>query len=198
MILEATLIGYLGIDPDDEDAVNVAVSYADRLLSWVENQTGRHFREPKEFVERISGDDTPAMWIREMPVDDGESDPAPMLSVDRREQREWVEVDDLEYDLIDFLPVGPHLIEHETRWKAGRRNYRVTYTAGYQPGELPGDIEQLVLEMTAHQYRERGKEGLRSETIGGYSYSRADGGGEEEFRDRWNRTLEVWRHRVFA
>jgi hypothetical protein len=199
MIPEDKVVAYLGIDPDDLDAVQVAVDYVDRLLTWVENQTGRHFREPKLHTERLSGDDTTALWIREMPVFlDGDYEEEPDLLVEKKEQQVWSEVEGADYDLIDFRPIGPHLLEHATRWKKGRRNYRITYMAGYESGELPGDIEQLVLEMAGHKYRERGKEGLRSETIGGYSYSRADGGGEAQHWDGWNRIIQAWRHTVFA
>lgn len=196
MIPEDVLVAYLGIDPDDTDAVALAVDFADRMLAWVENQTQRYFREPKEFVERLSGDGTTALWIREMPVMDGESVPEPVLSVEVRKGGMWDLVSEDDYDLIDYLPVGPHLLEHVTRWPIGRRNIRVIYESGYD--RLPGDIEQLILEVTGHTYRERGKEGLRSESIGGYSYTRADAGGEDEFRDRWKSTIEIWRHTVFA
>lgn len=48
---------------------------------------------------------------------------------------------------------------------SGRRNVRVTYTAGYSV--TPPEIEQAVLELAALRYRERDRIGHSSKSIGG-------------------------------
>jgi hypothetical protein len=202
MIPDERILEYLrtksGKPEDDTPEAEVALATADRVLTWIEVTTDRHFREPKEFVLRLNGEGIGGLWLPELPIDDGESIPELLLEIELLENGTWSIVPEDDYELVTTGVTGPYLVEHKDEWPMGRRNIRVTFTAGYEFGELPGDIEQLVLEMVAHRYRERGNEGLRSETIGGYSYSRADMGGTEEFREDWKTTLARWRHGVFA
>ncbi|REK40877.1 MAG: hypothetical protein DWQ20_00685 [Actinobacteria bacterium] len=63
------------------------------------------------------------------------------------------------------------------RWPRGIRNVKATYVGGYaNQAAVPGDLEQLAIEMTVAVYNERGKDrSLSSESVGGYAYALASG-----------------------
>jgi hypothetical protein len=56
--------------------------------------------------------------------------------------------------------------------------YHVTYVRGYAEGEEPDDIRRFVVAWVSRQWSMRGKDGIASETIGGYSYTLAKDQGE--------------------
>ncbi|MFW6012481.1 MAG: hypothetical protein ACOC92_02095 [bacterium] len=153
----------------------------ERVLDWIEGETGRHFREPEEFVERFDGGGE-RIWLRELPLE------SPALKVERRKDGEWDIVSDGDYERIG------HELWHDEEWPGGKNDLRVTYTAGYAVGSLPGDIEELALEMLASWWRDRGRENLRSETIGGYSYTRwGPTMAADQLPGGWRETLHRWR-----
>jgi hypothetical protein len=147
----------IGVTTDDHDAVLTAVEAA--VVAFVEGHTGRWFGAPAEFVGRFSGG-VGVLWLAETPA----ADPAPV--VETNDTGGWVAVDGDDYE-VD----GAALHHTGTGWPRGVRNIRVTYTAGYAPGEEPADIRGAVLDLVALRYRRLGKEGLSGESIGGYSYS---------------------------
>ena len=197
MIPEYVVLDYLKIEAGDPVAP-VVIETADRVLTWLETETGRHFREVREWRLRYDGG-AETLWLPELPVMDGESEPAPMVTVAQKVGGVWEEIPSTDYELLEAVNVvGPYPLAHESVWPGGRRGLLVTLTAGYEPGALPGDVVQVVLELTAHRHKERGSEGLRSETIGGYSYTRADLSEEDGVRHHWDRVLSRWRHAVFA
>jgi hypothetical protein len=77
--------------------------------------------------------------------------------------------------------------------------YAVTYWRGYAAGDEPGDIRQLVLDLLAVKWgiRQSGGEGLRSETIGGYSWTRFGDTDMDAVTGGWA-TVHAWRRPVFA
>ena len=54
----------------------------------------------------------------------------------------------------------------------GVRNYRFTYTAGY--ATIPTDLEQACLDICAYIYNVRKNTGMKSESLGEYSYTKDD------------------------
>lgn len=194
MIEEDVLVAALELE---ESEVAEASRIADAVLTWVEGQTERHFREVQPFVGRFSGG-AQDIWLPEKPTQ-VEGVPADLVVVESYDAGAWTAADADDYELIIHpRPYGAAVLQHATTgWPAGRRNIRVTYSAGYAVGELPSDIEQLVIEMTAQRWLDRGKENLRSETIGGYSYTRADGG-LGELRKDWMDVITLWKHWAIA
>ena len=72
-------------------------------------------------------------------------------------------------------------------WRAGPQNYTVSYTAGY--ATMPDDLVQLCCEMVDWIMAAAGKDpALQSESIGGYSYSRAT--------QLFEKYAETWRNRA--
>lgn len=203
MLPDGLLEDWLGLT----DAADIALAEgaADRALAWISTQTGRYFGEPMEFVLRFSGgrvtDYRKTFWLPEIPLTEiVESDEVDMLLVEEKNSAEaWVTIEDTEYELIrgPFLYEMP-ILEHDDYWPAGRKNIRVTYTAGYEVGSLPLDIQQMVLDAVGEWWRARGNQGLKSESIDGYSYENwAQSDGRRFLADGMS-TLSKWKHPVMG
>lgn len=69
------------------------------------------------------------------------------------------------------------LVRKSGVWTRGYE-YQVTYAAGYGDGQEPADVRQAVMSIVGVLYRGRGKDGLKTETVGGtassYSYGKTD------------------------
>lgn len=65
------------------------------------------------------------------------------------------------------------------RFPRGIRNVKATYVGGYaNQAAVPGDLEQLAIELAADVWRAKGRDtNLTSESIGGYSYTLTAPGG---------------------
>jgi hypothetical protein len=61
-------------------------------------------------------------------------------------------------------------IRQDSWWEKFPGTNEVTYTCGYP--KIPADIQQAVTKIVVLIYRELGKEGVTSERIGSYAYSR--------------------------
>lgn len=73
----------------------------------------------------------------------------------------------------NFTVVGSQLINYD-RWYNGYQNVEVTYTTN---AEVPAAIKQAVMMLISAQYfnlKSMGGDGLKSESIGGYSYTKQD------------------------
>lgn len=202
MISEETLTEWFGLT---EAQVPIVQDAVERALVWVETQFGRHFHTARELTYRFSGGPTcgphkKSLFLPEIPLEDeAESETVYMITVEEKNAAdEWETVDPTDYELIipNALYEMPELV-HDSYWTAGYKNIRVTLTAGYVSGSLPGDIEQLVLDLVGTWWRDRGHENLRSETIDGYSYTRWTPTADS-IPATWGDTLTRWKHPVLA
>jgi hypothetical protein len=114
-------------------------------VAYVERYTGRYFGAVAEIVETLDGSGADVLWLRETPA------ATPAILVESRASDTWetVDLDDHPYETDGrqlYLSGG---------WTYGRRNVRVTYTAGYAAGEEPADIRQVVMELVAKMYQFR-------------------------------------------
>lgn len=184
------LVGATEADLDTLEAMERAA------VSLVEIQTGRYFGLPETVTEYVRGHGGRQLWLRDVPVGDA-YDGAPEVTVIERA---------LPGDTgttLDESSVAVRVVGHEARliradtvWLLGYE-YEVGYLRGYWPGEEPTDVRQLVLDLVALRWQMRGDESLRSETIGGYSYTRTTAtdvtalpGGAD--------VIAAWRRPVFA
>ena len=195
MIDLTTLKEWLGIPATDTAHDALLTDLEAQAVEWVERQTGRYFGPPAETTEVIRGTGARRLWLAEPPV-----------SV--------AEVTEVVYPggtetVID--PAGVNGYEVRVAGNEGwlvRRGgvwwpcyeYRVRYTRGYPTGQEPADIRQLVLDLVALRWSLRGKDGLQSESIGGYSYTRsafhiADDGDLKSIPGAL-RTIQAWRRNV--
>jgi hypothetical protein len=191
MIPLARLLAWLQLSADDLDETETQAleDALERALAWVSGETRRYFGPVAEFVERRTGSGR-TLWLDEIPLLDAEADPPRVLTVERRVDEVWTAYDPAadEYELLG------HLLYRSEGWPCQEYGLRVTMWAGYEAGEIPGDVEQLVLELVATWWRDRGNENLRSETIGGYSYTRwGPTMTGDEMPSQWAATLQRWR-----
>lgn len=210
MIEDAEIAVAFGVEEADvTDAMREAV---DRELDWVETETDRHFREPTEFVKEFAGG-VETIWLDETPILN-ESDEGVTVEEWDSGTESWEDTDDVaasEYDVREARkPYMRSRLVHNTRWpspgtyKTSRsENIRVTWTAGYEVGELPGDIEALVLFRAKMAFGTSGaitSAGLKKEFIDGYSYERfgTNDGGVTGMTDEHRATIARWTHEVMA
>lgn len=169
MIQLSELVAWLG-NPSDPEAPGLLVGLEERAVATIERETARHFGPVATHVETLVGDGTRKLRLRERPTE--------ITSVEERQRPgdAWTEVTDTADDGWELstpprLPTPSSLLrKNGIPWRRGYE-YRVTYEFGYAEGEEPSDIRQAVMDIVAVKYQERGREGVRGETIGDYSYS---------------------------
>lgn len=186
------LLSALQLDEFDAAAFELMESQ----LAWVMMRTGRYFGEVKQFTQRFVGGEQ-VIWLPEEPVVAVETP----LAVAQGYGETWTDVDSADYEVDGRMIVHLSSIWTSPSMGTPRRNVRVTYYAGYEIGGLPGDIEQLILDLTARNWLDRGKENLKSEKIGdSYAYTLADRGsnGSGGLTRQQEDTISLWRTPVFA
>lgn len=175
MIKLAELRRMLGGDdvvPVTENATLVALEKA--AVEFIQTQTRRYFGPVKDFKEVIAGTGVGHIWLRAVPVDQPDFDyNSAIVSVDERQfvNDTPIAVEDFEVRSLDG---EVQLIRHAGGVWTDGRDYTVTYRMGYEPGTEPADIRQLVKDLVAYRWESMGREGLKSETLGGYSYTAFD------------------------
>lgn len=140
---------------------NEIVSDADEVLSdlitsssaWVERQIGRTF-ETRTVTETRNGDGTGRMLL-----DEGPAVSVTSVTVDGETVPERAAVDGEGWVYSDG---GVTLVGYE--FTRGVQNVVIVYEAG---ATVPADLEQAVIEHVALRYRDRGREGLGSASMGG-------------------------------
>lgn len=65
---------------------------------------------------------------------------------------------------------GPGQVFYTFGFVRGVRNYRFTYTAGY--ATIPNDLEEACLQLSAYIYNDKKNKGMKSESLGEYSYTK--------------------------
>jgi hypothetical protein len=168
------LKAWLGVTGTDSDALLTALEA--RAVDFVQRETGRYFGIETERVELIRGDGSDTLGLRERPELESESVAGGITLVESRAltAESWTAIADTEWEL--HLPMddtgilGGALYRMGDVWRRDTR-YRVTYDFGYVVGAEPGEIRQAVIDIVELKYLERGRFGLRGETLGDYSYT---------------------------
>lgn len=80
----------------------------------------------------------------------------------------------LQSDYIKYIDdgQGPGQFYYQMGFAKGIKNYRFSYTAGYTT--IPYDLEQACLDLCVWFYKMRQNMGMQSETLGEYSYTKAN------------------------
>lgn len=195
MISRDELLALPGVVEANGDAL---VALEAGAVAFVETQTGRYFGLPETVTEYVTGRGTARLYLRDHPTpEDGEYEP--VVAVDERttpggDPTEYVQGADFELRVADREFA---LIRYAGEvWTAGYE-FGLTYRRGYPAGEEPADIRQLVLDLVSVRWQLRGHEALRSETIGGYSYTRFGASDVDAVAGGWA-TIEAWRRPAFA
>lgn len=199
-------MAWLG-SPSDPGISTVLEVLEARAVEIVQSETDRYFGAPIEHVEQLVGDGSDRLYLRERPWPEAESVEATTVEYRAEVGDAWAVIDpdssegwELEYPRPIWLGAVLRRKGGDI-WTAGYE-YRVTYTFGYAAGEEPGDVRQAVIDIVCYKYGERGREGLRSETIGDYSYSiMAEATGKRNLLTAvpgLAETVQRWRGMVFA
>ncbi len=80
--------------------------------------------------------------------------------------------DSLQSDYVKYIDSGdgPGQFFYAYGFVDGARNFRFSYTAGY--ATIPYDLEEACLQLCSWIYKDRQSKGMKSETLGEYSYTK--------------------------
>lgn len=199
MIDVAELKTWLG-SPSEPGLADLLTALEAQAVAVVQRETGRYFGAPAAHTDIVVGDGTGTLRLQERP--------SAITSVEERRRAgdAWTTItegadDGFELRTLADVPTPSTLLRKNGRvWRRGYE-YRVTYTFGYTAGAEPGDIRLAVKQVVSILYNERGREGLRNETVGDYSYSvMATAVGRRELASvpGLAETLADWRGAVYA
>lgn len=200
MIDVADLRAWLG-DPSEPGINDLLTALEVRAVDIVEQETERYFGTAGARTEYVKGDGTNVLRLRERPA-----------AVTTLEYRAYVgdtwtaiatgDSDGWELRLPLSESAGTVLLRKAGAVWSSCYEYKATYTFGYTAGAEPGEIRQAVMDLVAFLYNERGRAGLKSETVGDHSYSTmVDVSGQRSIVTAipgLARTLARWRGLVYA
>lgn len=201
MISLETVKERLEITDTDRDALIEALIPA--VVAFVETYTHRYFGPLELTEETIAGHGKRHLWLRDIPV----AVESGVEAVETVGEYEYpgATVDTITHSDTDGFALRTR--DHEawlTRhggyvWTLGYE-YVVEYWRGYIEDAGPADIEQAMIDLISLRLNltSDGKTlGMRSETIGGYSYTRF---GEADFDSLpgVQTTLDAWKRPVIA
>jgi len=185
MITLEDALEYLGIGDDEEEVEQYPLidGLVTRAIAEVERITGKYFGEAAATTHTISGTGTRFLRLPQTPA----ADPAPVV------EREvtagtWETVPATDYQIDDRTLV------HNVGWCDGVRNYRITYTRGFADSSTDQEYQlarQAALEQVKQWWMAKDSDGLKGETIGGYSYTVDDSGQSAEPTEAM-RSLRGW------
>lgn len=172
-----------------------------RALAFIETYTGRYFGETSGTEEIVPGTGTRSLWLTDLPVsEDSPADEIPSVVEHENpgDAGTTILADDDNGFTLRTKGVEARLVRKGGGvWTRGYE-YAVAYTRGYEVDAGPADIEQVVIDLIGLRLNTGGERaGLRSETIGGYSYTRF-GDGDLDALPGAQSTLDAWRRPVLA
>lgn len=145
---------YLNISSDSDN--DLLDTLCNSITAWIEKFcNGRRFKSTEYTEELYDGDNLNGRWLQ--------TNNYPVTSWTKLEYNagstsnpNWVE-----YDESDYETYNNQGIVWFDRLETGKRNIRVTYTAGYD--SMPYDLELLATKMVARTYEKRLSEHKESE-----------------------------------
>lgn len=140
-----------GVHPED---LTVLQEFEAAAVDYAQKRTKAWFGAAStEIVELKNGTGTQQVLL--------DSDPASITSVEIRGKlgdarpyasgtEVWITVND-----GDYFTQGNRLVYYRGGWPVGEANMRVTYPAGYAPGQEPGIIRKAVIDLVGHWWLHR-------------------------------------------
>lgn len=196
MITPEELAAALEIEDPTAQQLDRLEKLEEAAVAFVETQTGRYFGPPEEYTEQLAGRGVGSLWLSSRPV----AGDGPLVVL---EERSYPGSDPQPLVIDEDFGIVLHSDDAELvrfggclGWPRGY-SYTATYRRGYAPGEEPADIRQLVIDLVAVRYSMAGREGLRSESVGGYSYTRF-GDSDLDAVMGGSATIDIWRRPVVA
>lgn len=200
MIDVAELKTWLG-NPSEPGLTDLLTALEADAVGLLEYETERYFGAEVEHTEELVGDGSEKLRIRERP--------SAITSVEYRSLpgESWTAIaggdeDGWELRLPASESAGGILVRKNGNVWTDNYEFRVIYDFGYTPGQEPGEIRLAVMRIVSFLYRDRGREGLRSESVGDYSFSiLAETSGKRDILSAvpgLDRTIRRWRGVVYA
>jgi len=135
----------------------------------IETFTNRKFLSQAYTKEAYDGDGERHIWLKNYPV-------TVLTLVESWDTYNNVQLQSftVDTDYIPYLDEGYVYMRGKTA--IGKRNYRITYTAGYLIAAIPADIKYACAQICGIVYSQKGKAGINSESMGKYSvtYGKSD------------------------
>lgn len=186
-----------GLEDEDLDVVR---QMEEAAVAYVETQTRRYFGPRREVTEIVRGTGTSNLWLTHGAQDFSLTDAYVdvMITVDGRQYAGYSYEASTDFDA--WVRDGETaLVRHNGGvWTKGYE-YRVTYIAGYEEGQEPADIRSVVINLVKASWEARDTEGgLKSETLGGYSYTLDVSSAANSLSDLDIATIDAWRRLVVA
>lgn len=150
----------LGLDPLSTDDDLLLTLLEQQAAAYVEAQIGRRFSVPTDRTEFIKGLGVETLFLGGHAASGIQS-----VRARARTAREFDDVDEEDYDVR-----GDTLVLLGGRW-SHLYEYEVVYADGYDLGSAPADIRALVIDLVSIAFSGLGEEGVKSESIGDYSYT---------------------------
>lgn len=162
--LETLKLG-LGLDVVDTSEDELLTMLEDQAATFVDTQTGRKFSAPieDERTEFVSGLGTRTLFL----AGHVSGDEPEIVSV-RRRALNGIDFEDV--DPEEYILRGDTLVSTGGPW-SHLYEYEVVYADGYEVDTAPADIQALVIDLVGIAFSALGEEGIKSETIGDYSYT---------------------------
>ena len=162
MIDTDTLRKYLDSPVEDDDVIEAFEASAQKM---VEQHTGYLFDAAGNVTEYLYGMGTNALFLTRNPT----ADPT---AVTERAQIGDAGTVITAAQSDGWVRLGSRLLRKGgSEWTLGYQ-YEVTYPGGYELNEEPGDVRAAVLRITGVLYRQRGSEGIASESLEDYTFRR--------------------------
>jgi len=182
----------IGVDMDPS-AVDAMIA---RAVAWVQTQTHRYFGTPIDTPEYYRGLGLYELYLNEH-FTEGDSDDE--VTVLERLTPSLSIAAVTGFDVRDHGTATVLIRTDGAVWGQGY-DYTVTYRRGYDVDCGPADIEQLLLDWIALKLNTQGSDGLRSESLAGYSYERAASGDGIQVQQipGAGDTIAAWRRPVIA
>lgn len=155
-----------GLDSLIESLINQATDYIEKFCT-------RRFLKTAYVEEKYDGDNEDGDVSRTLILNQYPVDEAATFKIEYRTSREndtWSEIDTDTYD----LNAEAGIVYYDSHFPAGKRNIRVTYTAGYLidfPNEttsthtLPFDLTEACETLAVREFKRRDDIGLSAKTI---------------------------------
>ena len=170
----------------------------ERAVAYVQSQTRRYFGDPRTISEYVTGLDSYDLHLPERARDPDveDSDETAGIIVTERAQPSDAGTAVTSFQVRNTDDYFTILRRQDGALWRNPWEYEVQYTHGYEVNEGPKDVEALLLSLLALRVNLIGKEGMQSETIGGYSYTRGDFAKEADSLPSAEATLTAWRRLV--
>jgi hypothetical protein len=171
----------LGLEQSDHAKLQRRIDGATALLG---RELNRFLGTPTEVVELYRGGKSLVVLNDEPVAIEDELEPTVVVEIRASLADAWEVA-----ELTDYVLEG-RALRHLDRWPQG---VRVTYNRGFETGDGPAELQAVVRRMVLDEWNADNAGEMKSETIGDYSYTRADlaaavpGGDWEAFAKRWRR-----------